>query len=152
MVDDQESASEVLELLQYEEGTAGALMGVELIKVEEDWTVARAIREIRAQASDVENIYTIYVVSKEGVLKGRLYLKSLLLNASSARSILKELIDDDDFGLASELQLCREARVLLTRNLWVEAGLVNGSMGTVKGFVWPQGGNPTSSDPKKRAP
>ena len=96
LVDDQESASEVLELLQYEEGTAGALMGVELIKVEEDWTVARAIREIRAQASDVENIYTIYVVSQEGVLNGRLSLKSLLLNASSARSILKELIDDDE--------------------------------------------------------
>ena len=76
LVDDQESASEVLELLQYEEGTAGALMGVELIKVEEDWTVARAIREIRAQASDVENIYTIYVVSQEGVLNGRLSSKA----------------------------------------------------------------------------
>lgn len=44
MVDDVESASEVLELLSYEEGTAGALMAVEMVKVEEDWTVARAIR------------------------------------------------------------------------------------------------------------
>ena len=52
MVDDQETASEVRELLSYEDGTAGALMAVELVKVEEDWTVARAIREIRAQASD----------------------------------------------------------------------------------------------------
>ena len=67
MVDDVESASEVLELLSYEEGTAGALMAVEMVKVEEDWTVARAIREIRAQASDVENIYTIYMVDDRGV-------------------------------------------------------------------------------------
>ena len=36
MVDDVESASEVLELLSYEEGTAGALMAVEMVKVEED--------------------------------------------------------------------------------------------------------------------
>ena len=96
MVDDVESASEVLELLSYEEGTAGALMAVEMVKVEEDWTVARAIREIRAQASDVENIYTIYMVDDQGRLNGRLSLKSLLLNASSARSILKDLKDDDE--------------------------------------------------------
>lgn len=96
MVEDQETASEVLELLSYPEGTAGALMGVELIRVEEDWTVARAIREIRAQASDVENIYTIYVVDENGKLNGRLSLKSLLLNASSARSLLKDLKDDDE--------------------------------------------------------
>ena len=96
MVDDQETASEVRELLSYEDGTAGALMAVELVKVEEDWTVARAIREIRAQASDVENIYTIYVVDDQGTLNGRLSLKSLLLNASSARSLLKDLKDDDE--------------------------------------------------------
>ena len=96
MVDDQETASEVRELLSYEDGTAGALMAVELVKVEEDWTVARAIREIRAQASDVENIYTIYVVDDQGALNGRLSLKSLLLNASSARSLLKDLKDDDE--------------------------------------------------------
>ncbi len=96
MVENQETASEVLELLSYPEGTAGALMGVELIRVEEDWTVARAIREIRAQASDVENIYTIYVVDENGKLNGRLSLKSLLLNASSARSLLKDLKDDDE--------------------------------------------------------
>lgn len=96
LVNDQESASGVLDLLRHEEGTAGALMAVELIKVQEDWTVARAIREIRAQASDVENIYTIYVVDEQGRLNGRLSLKSLLLNASSARSLLRDLKDDDE--------------------------------------------------------
>lgn len=96
MVHDQDTVSEVRELLSYQEGTAGALMAVELVKVEEDWTVARAIREIRAQASDVENIYTIYVVDEQGKLNGRLSLKSLLLNASSARSLLKDLKDDDE--------------------------------------------------------
>ena len=98
LVDDQESASDVRELLNYEEGTAGALMAVELVKVQEDWTVARAIREIRAQASDVDNIYTIYVVDEVGRLNGRLSLKSLLLNASSARSVLRDLKDDDDLA------------------------------------------------------
>ena len=64
-----------------------------------------------------------------------------------------ELMDDDDFqGLSSSLMLCEGARVLLTHNLWVEAGLTNGALGTVVGFVWPEGGDPHSSDVAKKAP
>ena len=63
-----------------------------------------------------------------------------------------ELMPDDDFGLSSELLLCVGARVLLTRNLWTEAGLVNGAQGVVKGFVWPEGGDPASSNSTLRAP
>jgi hypothetical protein len=63
-----------------------------------------------------------------------------------------ELMPDDDFGLSSELLLCVGARVLLTRNLWTEAGLVNGAQGVVKGFVWPEGGDPASDTPSMRAP
>ncbi len=55
-------------------------------------------------------------------------------------------------GLAAHMELCVGARVLLTDNLWVEAGLMNGALGTVKGFVWPEGGDPTSKVTKKSAP
>ena len=61
-------------------------------------------------------------------------------------------MEDDDFGLAASLELCVGARVLLTRNLWVDAGLMNGALGCVKGFVWPAGGGPNSTDSRKRAP
>ena len=46
---------------------------------------------------------------------------------------------------------------MLQRNEWVEAGLMNGAIGTVRGFVWPEGGDPTarlpdgSADLKKQA-
>ena len=63
-----------------------------------------------------------------------------------------DLIDDDDFGLANELQMCVGARVLLNRNLWPEAGLMNGALGYVRGYVWPRGGDPNSTDSRKRAP
>ena len=45
----------------------------------------------------------------------------------------------DDFrGMEAELLMCVGARVLLTQNLWVEAGHMNGSFGILRGFIWPE--------------
>jgi len=63
-----------------------------------------------------------------------------------------ERMDADDFrGLPHMLHLCEGARVLLTHNEWVEAGLMNGALGHVRGFVWPKGGDPNAADPRKQA-
>ena len=93
---DKESVSDVLSLLSYPEGSAGALMAKELVKVEETWTVATAIKEIRVQAQDIEHIYTIYVVDSYGKLTGRLSLQHLLLTAASTRTPVGELKDDEN--------------------------------------------------------
>lgn len=57
------------------------------------------------------------------------------------------MLDADGFRrLEAQLLLCEGARVLLTENLWVEAGLMNGALGTLKGFMRPPGGDPNFSD------
>jgi ATP-dependent DNA helicase PIF1 len=62
-------------------------------------------------------------------------------------------LDSDEFrGLAANMELCEGARILLTQNLWVEAGLMNGAMGTVRGFVWPQGGDPAATKKELSVP
>ena len=48
--------------------------------------------------------------------------------------------------------LCVGACVLLTQNLWVEAGLMNGALGVLRGYMWPQGGDPHSKDSELRSP
>jgi hypothetical protein len=49
---------------------------------------------------------------------------------------------DDAGGLESQIALRLEAKVMLIQNLWVECGLVNGSVGFVKGFVYDVGRKP----------
>lgn len=90
-IEDEEQASDIIDLLTYEEGTAGALMGTELIQVNANWTVGVCIREMRKQAEDLDNIYTIYVVDDKEVLMGRLSLKKLLFNSSSTRTTVKDI-------------------------------------------------------------
>ncbi|MEZ4777913.1 MAG: magnesium transporter [Flavobacteriaceae bacterium] len=77
-IEDEEHAADIVELLKYDDDTAGGLMAKELVKVKETWTTAGCVREMRRQAKNVTRVHSIYVVDKEGKLKGRLSLKDLL--------------------------------------------------------------------------
>lgn len=77
-IEDQEHAADIVELLGYDEDTAGGLMAKELVRVKETWTVAGCVREMRRQAKNVTRVHSIYVTDKQGKLKGRLSLKDLL--------------------------------------------------------------------------
>ncbi len=77
-LEDQEQAEDIVDLLNFQEGTAGALMGKELVEVNENWSVKQCIREMRKQAKNVDHIYTIYVVDDHEKLLGRLSLKKIL--------------------------------------------------------------------------
>ena len=56
-----------------------ALMAKELIKVNENWTVTRCVKEMRSQASEVTRVHSVYVVDNDDILLGRLSLKDLLV-------------------------------------------------------------------------
>ncbi len=83
-IEDEEHAKEIEELLTYDDDTAGSLMAKELVKVNENWTVTKCVREMRAQAQEVTRVHSIYVVDDNDVLKGRLSLKDLLVAPTRA--------------------------------------------------------------------
>lgn len=80
-LDNVDQASDIVDLLNYDENSAGGLMAKELISVNENWSLTKCVREMRKQAENIENIYTIYVVDDDRKLKGTLSLKKLLLAA-----------------------------------------------------------------------
>ncbi len=81
---DEEHAEHIVELLRYDEDSAGGLMAKELVKVNENWSVTGCMTEMRAQAENVTRVHSIYVVDNKGKLKGRLSLKDLLTAPSNA--------------------------------------------------------------------
>ncbi len=84
-IEDRQQAQDIVDLLHYEEETAGALMAKELIKININWTVGTAVKEMRKQAEQIEHVYTVYVVDEDDLLMGRLQLKKLLLNPIKAK-------------------------------------------------------------------
>ena len=92
-IEDVEQAGDIVDLLSYDENTAGGLMAKELIRVNENWGVTTCIREMRKQAVDLDEIYYIYVVSDENILIGILSLKALLLASASTK--IKDIYDSE---------------------------------------------------------
>lgn len=86
---DEKNAAELVELLNYDENSAGGLMQTEFIRARLDWPVNRCVIELRRQAENVEKVYTIYVVDDNDRLVGLLSLKSLLF--ASPKTIIKDL-------------------------------------------------------------
>ena len=81
-LDDAEHAKDIVDLLRYDEDSAGGLMAKELVKVNENWNVLTCVKEMRAQAENVTRVHSIYVVDDDEKLKGRLSLKDLLTTST----------------------------------------------------------------------
>ena len=70
-------------------------MAKELIKVNENWSVTRCVKEMRSQASEVTRVHSVYVVDNDDILLGRLSLKDLLVAnpKTKIKSIYKKNVD-----------------------------------------------------------
>lgn len=110
-LEDKEHAQDIVELLRYAEDTAGGLMRKEYVVVNKNWNAIRAIRQMRRQATEMEQVYSIYVVDDNNVLLGILSLKKLLTISSNTR--LEEVynskvhyvqLNDKDVEVANKIQ------------------------------------------------
>lgn len=108
---DVEHAKDIVELLRYDQRTAGGLMHKELVKVNENWNVLTCVKEMRIQAENVSRVHSIYVVDDEDRLKGRLSLKDLL--TTSTKKPIKDVyiqklnwvkVDTEDVEVARIMQ------------------------------------------------
>ncbi|MDO4224672.1 MAG: magnesium transporter [Bergeyella zoohelcum] len=84
-IDDEEHAQNIVDLLRYDEDTAGGLMATELVMVNKNLSIISAVKEMRKQAEEMDEVYSIYVVDDSEKLLGILSLKKLLTTASSTR-------------------------------------------------------------------
>lgn len=84
-IDDMEQAGNIVDLLQYDEDTAGGIMGTEMIVVNENWSMPECIREMRSQAEELDDIYNVYVIDDDSRLCGVLPLKRMITDPSVSK-------------------------------------------------------------------
>lgn len=75
-----EESEDLRKLLEYPENTAGGVMTTEFATVKEGLTAQQVLDSLREMAKDVETIYYVYVLSKNGNLVGVVSLREVLLS------------------------------------------------------------------------
>jgi magnesium transporter len=92
---------EVKTLLRHDEETAGGIMALEIVAVDQDKNSRQALEVLRRKASEVEDVYNIYVVDGVGVLKGIVSLKDLVLADSKKK--LSDIMDKEAISVHPEM-------------------------------------------------
>lgn len=110
LVEEHKHADSILDLLKYDEDTAGGLMAKELISVNENWTVMTCLKEMGKQAKEIEEIYYIYVIDDHEKLKGILSLKKLL--TANTHSKIKEIYNDDVIFIKADTESEEVANIM----------------------------------------
>ncbi|MDN3688105.1 magnesium transporter [Cyclobacterium jeungdonense] len=101
-LEQKEKSLYIIELLRYDEDSAGGLMAKEIIKANLNWTVVQTIEEIRRQAENVEKIFSIYVVDNKEKLLGRIALKKLILASSGTK--VADLYEDNIISVPTYME------------------------------------------------
>ncbi|MBS7563125.1 magnesium transporter [Mucilaginibacter sp. Bleaf8] len=110
-----EDASNIRNLMTYQEDTAGGLMNTELIKVNVTLTKNEAIEEIIHQSEQMEEFYTLYAVNEQDVLQGILSIKDLIKAKKQLR--VQDLIKTDFVYVNADLDQEEVAKLISQYNL-----------------------------------
>lgn len=100
LVEDAEQASDIADLLKYDENTAGGLMAKELVRVNVEWNVLECVRQMRRQAEEMQSVYAVYAVDENDRLIGILPLQKLL--TTPVRSRIKDVIEEDVISVRTD--------------------------------------------------
>lgn len=87
-----ETRQMINELLKYPEDSAGGVMTTEFMELSPDWTVRRAMEEIRKNGIDKETINNCYVTGPDRTLEGVVSLRALVLEKNEDRPV-RELME-----------------------------------------------------------
>ncbi|MDO8928813.1 MAG: magnesium transporter [Bacteroidota bacterium] len=109
-MEDKEQAGDIADLLEYDEDTAGGIMATELVAVNENWTVQTCLKEISTQAEDIDEIYYVYVVDDNHILRGVLSLKKLIMMPT--HTPIKSLVTEDVHFVRTDASQEEVARIM----------------------------------------
>ena len=87
-----ETRQMINELLKYPEDSAGGVMTTEFMELSPEWTVRRAMEEIRRNGIDKETINNCYVTGPDRTLEGAVSLRALVLEKDESRPV-RELME-----------------------------------------------------------
>lgn len=113
--DDAAQASDIVDLMKYDENTAGGLMQKELVKVNMHKNMIECVRELRKHADHIEDVFAIYVVDDADRLVGVIPLKKIL--TTSLRTKISDAYEPEVISVKTNMDAEEVAKVMEKYNL-----------------------------------
>ncbi len=111
----ENDASSIRNLLQYDEDSAGGIMNTQFISININLTKKEAIAEIIRQSEEIEEFYTVFAIDDESRFKGIVSLKNILKAKSNQR--IAELVKADAVYVLAQTDQEEVAKLISQYNL-----------------------------------
>ena len=109
-IEDIEQAGDIVDLLKYDEDTAGGLMGTEMVIVNENWSMPECLKEMRMQAGELDEIYYVYVVDDDERLLGVFPLTKMITSPSVSK--VKHVMEKDPISVHVDTSIEEVAQII----------------------------------------
>jgi len=109
-IEDIEQAGDIVDLLKYDEDTAGGLMGTEMVTVNENWSMPECLKEMRQQAGELDEIYYVYVIDDDERLRGVFPLTKMITSPSVSK--VKHVMEKDPISVHVDTSVEEVAQVI----------------------------------------
>ena len=109
-IEDIEQAGDIVDLLKYDENTAGGLMGTEMVTVNENWSMPECLKEMRQQAEELDDIYYVYVIDDDERLRGIFPLKKMITSPSVSK--VKHVMQKDPISVHVDTPIDEVAQII----------------------------------------
>lgn len=111
----EDDASNIRNLMRYDEKTAGGLMNTEFISININFTKKDAIEEIIRQSEEIEEFYTVFVVDNLNVFRGIVSLKDIIKAKGNVK--ITEMVKSEVVYVHAETDQEEVARLISQYNL-----------------------------------
>lgn len=111
----EDDASNIRNLLSYDEETAGGLMNTQFISVNLNLTKKDAIDEIIRQSEEIEEFYTVFVVNDDNVFQGIVSLKDIIKSKGNVQ--ITELVKTEVAWVTPDTDQEEVARLISQYNI-----------------------------------
>lgn len=107
---DEDDAENVKNLMRYGSETAGGIMATEFVTVQDNMTVLETLQYLQVHGAEAETLSYLYVLDIDGVLKGVVSLKDIVIHRFS--ELITPLITDKVISVQPELDQEEVAHII----------------------------------------
>ena len=132
-ITDKETQEDIIDLLDYEDHTAGGLMSTEVFEITPNFKKKEVLDIIQNQYMEIESVYDIYIVNDKKQLIGQCPLNKLLIQKENIS--IGEIMEREKFQYMPPSSHWREVAEVMSKYNLINLPIVNLKSNELLGIV-----------------